>query len=157
MALESANSALQLRMIGVLPRVVMARMRGMLFDTNKCFLLPTAIEALRRIRENYGGQQSERSPGGGSHGHDGRARRQRSAFLERAKSVRRTSRTTSEVWLQNYDLPGKRKWARAKIVSLIISMPDFALAAGERRSGRVVSEKPRSHGGRHCWAEDAQR
>src|SRR5690606_12294110 len=51
--LETATGAPQVRMLGVVPRVVMARMRGMLFDTNKCFLLPTALEAMRKIRQIY--------------------------------------------------------------------------------------------------------
>lgn len=35
------------------PPVALARMRGMYFDTNKCFLLPTAVASLKRLVEIY--------------------------------------------------------------------------------------------------------
>ena len=47
------GSSAQVRSIGAVPRVVMARLRGMLFDTNKTFLLPTAVPALKHMRETY--------------------------------------------------------------------------------------------------------
>jgi OmpA family len=43
----------QVRMLGVVPRCVLARLRGLLFDTNKAFLLPSAIPDLKQIRQLY--------------------------------------------------------------------------------------------------------
>src|SRR5690606_34111059 len=43
----------QLRFVGVVPRVHLARLRGMLFDTNKTFILPTALPSLQKIRTLY--------------------------------------------------------------------------------------------------------
>jgi outer membrane protein OmpA-like peptidoglycan-associated protein len=37
----------------VRPPVAVARLHGMYFDTNKCFLLPTAIASLKRLVETY--------------------------------------------------------------------------------------------------------
>ncbi len=51
---QPSNSNPQVRMIGAVPRVVLARVRGLLFDTNKAFLLPSAVEDLRdKIRPIY--------------------------------------------------------------------------------------------------------
>ena len=35
------------------PPVALARLRGMYFDTNRCFLLPTAVASLKRLVETY--------------------------------------------------------------------------------------------------------
>src|SRR5690606_2047726 len=49
-----SNTESQLRLLGAVPRCEMARLRGMLFETDKCFLLPSAISELRdKIRPLY--------------------------------------------------------------------------------------------------------
>lgn len=43
----------QVRFLGAVPRVVLARLRGLLFDTNKAFLLPSALPDLQQVRQVY--------------------------------------------------------------------------------------------------------
>ncbi len=50
---QAGNAAPQIRMIGAVPRCTKASIRGLLFDTNKAFLLPTALEDLKKIRAVY--------------------------------------------------------------------------------------------------------
>jgi outer membrane protein OmpA-like peptidoglycan-associated protein len=124
-ALESGNSAVQLRMIGVLPRVVMARMRGMLFDTNKCFLLPTAIEAVQRIREIYEANNPSELLVVGHTDTTAEPAINDPLSVERAKSVKAYLEDDVDTWLKNYDLPGKKKWGSREDRLMIIAMPDF--------------------------------
>ncbi len=50
---QSGDARPQVRMIGVVPRCELAELRGMLFETNKAFLLPSAIPDLKKIRKIY--------------------------------------------------------------------------------------------------------
>ncbi len=43
----------QVRLLGALPRCRLAQLKGLLFDTNKAFLLPSAIPDLKKIRKIY--------------------------------------------------------------------------------------------------------
>lgn len=124
-ALEPANSTAQLRMIGVLPRVVMARMRGMLFDTNKCFLLPTAIDALQRIREIYEANNPSELLVVGHTDTTAEPAINDPLSVERAKSVKAYLEDDVDAWLRNYELPGKKQWGKREDRLMIIAMPDF--------------------------------
>jgi outer membrane protein OmpA-like peptidoglycan-associated protein/peptidoglycan hydrolase-like protein with peptidoglycan-binding domain len=124
-ALESGNSARQLRMIGVLPRVVMARLRGMLFDTNKCFLLPTAIDALKRMREIYEANNPSDLLVVGHTDTTAEPAINDPLSVERAKSVKAYLEDDVDTWLKNYDLPGKKKWGSREDRLMIIALPDF--------------------------------
>lgn len=124
-ALEPAKSALQVRMIGVLPRVVMARMRGMLFDTNKCFLLPTASDAVARIREIYEANNPSELLVVGHTDTTAEPNINDPLSVERAKSIKAYLEDDVATWLKNYDLPGQKKWGRREDRLMIVSMPDF--------------------------------
>jgi outer membrane protein OmpA-like peptidoglycan-associated protein len=124
-ALEPEESEPQVRMIGVLPRVVMARMRGMLFDTNKCFLLPTAIESLKRIREIYEANNPSDLLVVGHTDTTADAAINGPLSVERAKSLKAYLEDDVDTWLKNYDLPGKKKWGTREDRLMIIAMPDF--------------------------------
>src|SRR5690606_28646144 len=43
----------QVRLLGAVPRCELAQLRGLLFETNKAFLVPEAIAALKDIRQIY--------------------------------------------------------------------------------------------------------
>jgi outer membrane protein OmpA-like peptidoglycan-associated protein len=51
--LPSGDSLPQVRLIGAVPRVVMARLGGLLFETNKNFLLPNSLPALSDLVQVY--------------------------------------------------------------------------------------------------------
>jgi len=113
------------RNIGVQPRVVMARMRGMLFDTNKCFVLPTAIDALKRIREVYEANNPRELLVVGHTDTTAEPTINDPLSVERAKSVKAYLEDDVDTWLKNYDLPGKKKWGPREDRLMIIAMPDF--------------------------------
>jgi outer membrane protein OmpA-like peptidoglycan-associated protein len=43
----------QVRMLGAVPRCSLVRLKGLLFDTNKAFVLPSAVEELSKLGEVY--------------------------------------------------------------------------------------------------------
>jgi outer membrane protein OmpA-like peptidoglycan-associated protein len=124
---DSAEGTPQQRRLGAVPFVVFARARGFLFDTNKTFLLPTAVNALEQMRDLY----EQNSP---SHllivGHtDTTAEPSINDPLSvaRAKSVQAYSVDDVDTWLQNYDASGKGKWGPREDRLMITAMPDFGL------------------------------
>ena len=129
-ALEAQEAAPQVRMIGVLPRVVMARMRGMLFDTNKCFLLPTAIESLQRIREIYEANNPSDLLVVGHTDTTADPAINDPLSVERAKSIKAYLEDDVATWLKNYDLPGQKKWGAREDRLMIIALPDFTTEPG---------------------------
>jgi len=124
--LEANAGEPQQRMLGVLPRVVMARMRGMLFDTNKCFLLPTAIEALRRIRQIYALNSPCNLLIVGHTDTTAEPDINNPLSVERAKSMQAYLEDDVQAWLDNYELSGKKCWGSREDRLMITAMPDFA-------------------------------
>jgi flagellar motor protein MotB len=53
LVVKAAEDGPQTRMLGAVPRCTLARLKGLLFETNKAFLLPTAVEELKQIRLLY--------------------------------------------------------------------------------------------------------
>src|SRR5690606_33389179 len=105
-----ANSEPQVRMLGVLPRVVMARMRGLLFDTNKSFLLPSAIEAMVQIRRIYLANNPSELLIVGHTDTTAEPAINDPLSVERAKSIKAYLEDDVDAWLANYELMGKKRW-----------------------------------------------
>ncbi len=114
--------------VSVHPRVVLTRLRGLFFDTNKAFLLPTAIESIKRMVEVY-----DRNPD--SHllvvGHtDTTADPSYNdpLSLERADSMRAYLTDDIPVWLQWYgaSVSWEKRWGAREDKLMIGAMPDFA-------------------------------
>jgi len=124
---DAASGTPQQRRLGAVPFVVFARARGFLFDTNKSFLLPTAVDALTKMRDLY----EQNDP---SHllivGHtDTTAEPSINDPLSvaRAKSVKAYLEDDVDTWLKNYDESGKGKWGAREDRLMITAMPDFGL------------------------------
>jgi outer membrane protein OmpA-like peptidoglycan-associated protein len=116
----------QLRRLGVVPHVAMARMRGMLFDTNKSFLLPTAIEALQRIRELYLNQNPTELLIVGHTDTTAQPDINDPLSLERADSLKAYLEDDVDTWLRNYDLSDKKKrWGSREDRLMITAMSGF--------------------------------
>lgn len=124
LALEAAKP--QIRKLGAAPRVVFARMRGLLFDTNKAFLLPTALEALRRIRQIYLANEPTQLLIVGHTDSTGEPDVNVSLSKERADSLSAYLRDDVDAWLAYYDAAGKKRWGRCEDRLMISRMPDFA-------------------------------
>lgn len=123
--LETPDPGPQLRMIGAVPYAVMARMRGMLFDTNKCFLLPTAIEALERIREIYEANNPSELLVVGHTDTTAQPDINDPLSKERADSIKAYLEDDVDAWLANYKLPGKKQWGSREDRLMITAMPGF--------------------------------
>ncbi len=140
------NDSAQIRMIGAVPRVEVARLRGLLFDTNKAFLLPSAIPDLRaRIRPLY----EEHSPGEllvvGHTDTTGDASVNDPLSLERAKSTLAFLEDDVDVWLGFYEtsLPEKRRWGRTEDLHMLgaaLGLPP-GKGATEDQLGEFQQEK----------------
>jgi len=123
--LEATEATPQLRMLGAVRSVVMARMRGMLFDTNKCFLLPSSLEALGQIRRIYDANNRSELLIVGHTDKTGEPDINDPLSVERAKSTQAYLEEDVDAWLDNYDLPGKKQWGTPEDHSMIAAMPDF--------------------------------
>jgi len=125
--LAPETGAPQQRMIGPAPHVVMARMRGLLFDTNKTFLLPTAMDALAQIREIYEQMDPSVLLVVGHTDTTGEPSVNNPLSLDRAKSVKAYLEDDVDTWLESYDASGKGKWGAREDRLMIAAMPDFSL------------------------------
>ena len=116
----------QIRLIGAVPRVVLARLK-MFFNTNKTFLLPTALPAVQKLREIY----ANNSPGqllvvGHADTTGGQAYNDELS-IERAKATIAYLEDDFQSWLAFYgaSVDAKKRWGKVEDHLMIISMPDF--------------------------------
>lgn len=123
--LEPTNGDPEVRMLGVVPRSVMALLQ-MFFNTNKSFLLPSALPSVRKLRRLY----RESSPckllvvGHADTRADPAYNDKLS--LERAQSTIAYLKDDVETWLKQYEaVDAKRSWGKVEDRLMIISMPDF--------------------------------
>jgi outer membrane protein OmpA-like peptidoglycan-associated protein len=115
----------QVRRVGVLPRSVMARL-NMFFNTNKAFLLPTALPSVEQLGILYQELAPCRLLVVGHA--DTRAGKEvnDSLSLERAQATLAYLKDDVEAWLAFYkhDNP-KRCWGKVEDHLMITAMPDF--------------------------------
>ncbi len=104
------SAAAQLRMVGAVPESVMVRVRGLVFEKNKSFVLPSAIDGLAAARELY----DRFDPGEllivGHADTTGEPSVNDPLSLERARSVQAFLEDDVDAWLPNYDKSGKGQW-----------------------------------------------
>lgn len=115
------------RRLGALPRVVMARIRGLLFQTNKCFLLPSAIPSLRRVRDVYVKNNPSELLVVGHTDTSGEPSINDPLSIERADAVAAFLKDDVEPWLDMYGTgkPESKRWGNAEDLLMIQTMPDF--------------------------------
>jgi hypothetical protein len=117
----------QVRMMGALPRVVLARLKGLFFDTNKSFLLPATIAVFDRFHDVY----AQNNPSDLLIvGHaDTRAddRTNDPLALERAENTAAFIRDDVGAWLKMYELAvaSVRRWGSNEDEAMMLSLPDF--------------------------------
>ncbi len=121
------DHAPQVRMLGVVPRCVMARLRGMLFDTNKAFLLPSAMEDLKKIRIIYEQNNPSNLLVVGHTDTAGDASINDPLSVERAKSTLAYLEDDVDTWLGFYEsgVPQSRRWGEVEDAHMIRAMLDF--------------------------------
>ncbi len=102
----------QVRLLGAVPRCKMARLRGMLFDTNKAFLLPSAIADLKQVRKIYEQNNPSKLLVVGHTDTTGDASINDSLSLERAQATLAYLEDDVDTWLKFYDssVRESRRW-----------------------------------------------
>lgn len=116
----------QLRMLGGVPISTLARLH-MFFNTNKAFLLPTALASMKKLRRLY----IENAPckllvvghadtAGGPAFND-------KLSLERARAVIAYLKDDVDTWFEFYkSTDAKKVWGKIEDHLMLISMPDFS-------------------------------
>ena len=113
--------------------VALARLHGMYFDTNKCFLLPTAIASLKRLVEIYTLHPDSEVLIVGHTDSAGSEAFNLELSADRAEAMRAYLRDDADTWLAWYDQGvrvGKR-WGQHEDLSMIDALvPDDEFGEG---------------------------
>jgi outer membrane protein OmpA-like peptidoglycan-associated protein len=116
--------AAQVRMVGISADPGLLRLRGLVFDRNKTFVKPGAVEAFKRIRELY----ERYDPGAllivGHTDTTGDPATNDPLSLARADSVAAFLEDDVDTWLKNYDQQGKGKWGGREDGLMLRALPD---------------------------------
>ncbi|HYP87376.1 MAG TPA: peptidoglycan-binding protein, partial [Polyangiaceae bacterium] len=114
--------------VSIQPRVVAARVVGMFFDTDKAFLLPSAIAGMRGMK-----QLNDENPDTtllvvGHADTAGTSSHNDKLSLERAQSVAAFLTDDVDKWLPFYDssVPESKRWGAKEDGSMLSALPDAA-------------------------------
>ncbi len=144
--LDGGDGQPQIRLIGAVPFVRMARLRGLLFDLNKTFLLPTALEGLEGFRD----LAQEMGP---AHllivGHtdtSGEPSVNDPLSKKRAESLQQYLERDVDAWLENYSGSGAGVWGNREDRLMIRGLCDAEVrkrqaAGAESRSSAQRTTK----------------
>jgi hypothetical protein len=126
--LRSGDPGPEVRMLGALPRVTLARLKGMFFDTNKSFLLPASTAVFERLREVYADNDPSELLVVGHTDTTGEPSVNDPLSLERAEKTVAFLKDDVDTWLAMYEtsVPEKRRWGSDEDQAMVFSMPDFA-------------------------------
>lgn len=122
---ETSAAAPQIRSLGIVPRSVLARLQ-LFFNTNKTFLLPTALPAVKKLRKLYRENKPCKLLVVGHADTRGGAAFNDKLSLERAEATIAYLKDDVEAWFKFYsDGDVKKRWGKTEDHLMIISMPDF--------------------------------
>ena len=127
-------SAPEVRLIGAVPSVTLARIKGMAFETNKSLLLPSAVQNLARLADLYADNEPAELLVVGHADTTGEPSVNDPLSLERAKNTVAYLQDDVEPWLAMYgtSVPSKRRWGSHEDLIMIEALPDFGTKdAGE--------------------------
>lgn len=121
----------EVRLLGAVPRVVLARLKGLFFETNKSFLLPPGKGVFERLRELYAENEPSFLLVVGHTDATGEPSINDPLSLERADNTIAFLKDDVDTWLAMYEdsVPEARRWADDEDQAMLSSMPDF----GSRR------------------------
>lgn len=115
----------EVRMLGIVPRSVLARLH-MSFNTNKAFLLPNALPSLRVLRKLYLDNAPCKLLVVGHADTKAGASHNEKLSLERAKATIAYLKDDVDAWYKFYQDPDpKKRWGRVEDHLMIIALPDF--------------------------------
>lgn len=110
------------------PLVTCIRMTGMFFDTNKCFLLPSAMNGIRKLVQVYQAQPEGEILVVGHTDTTGDPSYNDPLSLERAEAVVAYLTDDADAWLKHYksSVPEKKRWGAIEDRAMIGALPDAA-------------------------------
>lgn len=125
--LKANAGAAQVRMIGAVPIVEQACLKGMLFETNKSFLLPSALASLKNIRDVYEANSPAKLLIVGHTDTSGEPSVNTPLSEERALNTKAYLEDDVDVWLNMYSdgVAQKHRWGNHEDRLMIRSMLDF--------------------------------
>src|SRR5690606_12777380 len=130
---QSAQSKPQVRLLGAVPSCELAQIKGLLFETNKAFLLPEALVSLKDIRQVY-----ERHAGSellvvGHTDTTGDPSINDPLSFERAKATLAYLQDDVDTWLSFYEagMPTNRRWGEAEDAHMQRLVGDPSLSRSE--------------------------
>jgi outer membrane protein OmpA-like peptidoglycan-associated protein len=108
------------------PRVVRARLLGMWFDTDKCFLLPTARKTLPMLSDLYEGNPESDLLVVGHTDTAGKPSYNDPLSLERAESLAAFLRDDVDAWLACYGAgkPAEKRWGETEDTMMIVALAE---------------------------------
>lgn len=115
----------QVRMLGAAPFSVLAWLRAF-FNTNKTFLLPTALPSMKKLRTLYLDNTPCQLLVVGHADTRGEATFNEKLSLERARSAIAYLKDDVDDWLKRYDeADAKLRWGRVEDRLMLSALPDF--------------------------------
>jgi hypothetical protein len=115
------------RFLGALPRVSLARLKGMFFDTNKSFLLPASTAVFERLRQVYADNEPSKLLIVGHTDTTGEPSVNDPLSRERAENTAAFLNDDIDAWLAMYEasVPEKRRWGSDEDQAMVFAMADF--------------------------------
>jgi hypothetical protein len=151
LVLDAAAQAPQVRFVGAIRRLLLARLKRMFFETNKSFLLPGAVGAFKQVRELYRTNNPSDLLIVGHTDTTAEPAVNDPLSLERADMTAAYLLDDVDAWLERYDeaVPAKRRWTQHEDELMLSALPDFATRPAEegdvhwfqRTRGLVVDGK----------------
>ncbi|MEO6601617.1 MAG: OmpA family protein, partial [Polyangiaceae bacterium] len=126
LVIDAEDASPQVRLIGVVPRAIVAQLH-MFFNTNKTFLLPTALPAVKKLGQIYAQNSPSQLLVVGHADTAGPPDYNEQLSLERAEATIAFLQDDVNTWLKNYGkgLDSKKRWGKVEDHLMIIAMPDF--------------------------------
>ena len=121
---ETVTLSERLHTLSLQPRVQVARLFGMFFDTNKSFLLPLAISGVRAVKRLYDENPKSKLLIVGHTDTTGEAGINDPLSLERADSMAAYLKDDVGVWIKRYgsSIAESRRWGASEDLAMIESL-----------------------------------
>jgi N-acetyl-anhydromuramyl-L-alanine amidase AmpD/outer membrane protein OmpA-like peptidoglycan-associated protein len=130
------------------PRVRRCRMHGMHFDTDKTFLLPTAMVGIRQLVKLYKSFQGITALVNGHTDVHGTVDHNRGLSVERAESIKAFLLDDVETWMKWYaGRPSSKRWGVLEDQNMLSTVPD--------KAGRPYLDPPHTTGALDDLTRDA--
>jgi outer membrane protein OmpA-like peptidoglycan-associated protein len=116
----------QVRALGVVPYSVLAKLR-FFFNTNKAFLLPTALPGIRKLRALYAENNPSKLLVVGHADTTAGPEVNDPLSLDRARATVAFLKDDVDAWLAFYDKPAgnSQRWGKPEDRMMLLSIPDF--------------------------------